>query len=53
MNEKNEAMIVVDGKEYDINFINEVSLYAQEGKEYAAWQSLDGQNIILSKIVFE
>jgi hypothetical protein len=53
MNEKQEAKIVVDGKEYSTNFINEVSLYAQEGKEYAAWLSLEGRDIILNKIVFE
>jgi len=53
INEKQEAKIVVDGKEYDTNFINEVSLYAQDGKEYAAWLSVEGQNIILNKIVFE
>ncbi len=53
MNEKQEAKIVVDGKEYNTNFINEVSLYAQEGKEYAAWLSLEGRDIILNKVVFE
>ncbi|MFN3315440.1 MAG: hypothetical protein ACK40K_01415, partial [Raineya sp.] len=53
INEKQEAKIVVDGKEYETNFINEVSLYAQEGKEYAAWLSVEGQNIILNKITFE
>ncbi|GAB4131677.1 MAG: hypothetical protein OHK0045_09450 [Raineya sp.] len=53
LNERQEAKIVVDGKEYDTNFINEVSLYAQDGKEYAAWISLEGQSIILNKITFE
>lgn len=53
INEKQEAKIVVDGKEYTTNFINEVSLYAEGGKEYAAWLSLEGQDIMLNKIVFE
>jgi hypothetical protein len=53
VNEKQESKIVVDGKEYDTNFINEVSLYAQEGKEYAAWLSLEGKNIVLNKVVFD
>lgn len=53
LNDKQESKIVIDGKEYDTNFINEVSLYAQEGKEYASWLSLEGKNIILNKIAFE
>ena len=53
INDQQEAKIVIDGKEYSTNFINEVSLYAQDGKEYAAWLSLEGQNIILNKIAFE
>jgi hypothetical protein len=54
LNDKSEHKVVVDGKEYESGLVKRVAIYKEaDGKEVASWIALEGQELVLQKIVFE